>query len=178
MNARIRVPSASMTRGIMMLLVLTVIAVILMGILYLIPSIGVALALIVLGLYLIILVFYPIIQASDVSDRLPEVVAIKKANKEISDVSIRHQYFWAIVIIDILFGATIIGYVIAFVMAHMPCDADVPALLLEKVNLTETKPPVIPISLEDKIKEVDALVQRKVLSPDEARVRRDNILRS
>jgi MFS family permease len=141
MTTRIRVGQGSLSKSLVALLVGLIIAGALAGLLCLVPGVGGVLAVIVVCLYVLFVLLVPVLESYDVSDRLPELKEARKTNKDLRKISIRHQYFWAILAINILFGVTGVGFVVAFIMAHMPCTVDAPpevvALLTPKGGLVE-----------------------------------------
>jgi len=82
---------------------------------------------------------------------------------------VRHSNFYAILGINVLFGWTFIGYIIAFVMAHMPCDADIPPNLAVALVSSES-------GIESKLKEIDSLLAKGLINEDEAKTRREKLI--
>lgn len=66
--------------------------------------------------------FYPSLSASDVKDRIPELKGVKSLKEE----KIRHQYFVIILLINIFFGLTLLGWVVAFLWSLAPGDVRLP----------------------------------------------------
>ena len=69
--------------------------------------------------FLIILVvpFSPIINASDLSDYIPEIVKLKQENKKRKDLKIRHPRLWAVILLTVIGFFTIIPWFIALWMS-------------------------------------------------------------
>ena len=166
-----RVPSKSMGESLVSLALCSIIIAVLASPLCFFGPKGLSLFAVACMLIVIIVFLYPIGLVLDVSNRLPEVVKLRSEHKELKKINFHHQYFWAVVIINILFGLTLIGYVIAFVMAHMPCEADVP-LGLEPYFQKKTP------DLEAQLEEVSALVTKGTLSAQEGQIRREAILKN
>ena len=141
------------------------------AILCLLGHVGVILWITVLCILGFVFFFYPIAESIDVSKRIPEIAQAKKENKALAKVYMRHQYFWGIVAVNVLFGATLIGWVIAFIMAHTPCDADVPPEFEEILQPKKQ-------SMEEQLSAVQALVSKGVITEQEGQLRRETIIKN
>lgn len=175
---RMRIPGRSLIQSVIALGVISIVTAIGAVLLWLIPMIGQLLSIALFGIGVFFLFFLPIALAFDISDQSPEITAIFKSEPALKKLSVRHEYFWVIVIINVLFGLTIIGYVVAFVMAHMPCNADIPTQIAEKLQSDKSKKNCALVSLEDKLQEIERLLKKGLITIDEARMRRETILRS
>lgn len=167
---KIRVTSASMLKSIFTLTILVPLIALLSAIVCLFGSDGFMIWITILFLLGICLFFYPISVALDVSKRIPEISKAKAEHKSLDKISIRHQYFWAIVAINVLFGLTFVGWVVAFIMAHTPCDADLPH---EFVDILNPKKP----TMEARLTEVQTLVATGVITQEEGSLRRETIIK-
>lgn len=112
---------------------------------------------------------FPVIIADDISERIPEIKAIKSTNENLKKTKVRHPNFYVILGVTVLFGWTFIGYIIAFIMAHMPCDADIPPNLAVALGYSES-------DIESKLKEIDSLLAKGLINVDEAKTRREKII--
>ena len=147
------------------------------------------------GLFGFALFFYPSIHANDVSERIPEVKALKENNKRLKDIKISHQYFWIIFIVNLFFGATGIAWLVLFFWAHMPGDVTIPDEILEALNdgSAEDAPSedatVAPraagpteadqsTELERQLLEVQQLFEKGVITESEATLRRESLLKN
>jgi len=175
---RMRIPGGSLIQSVIALGVISIVTAIGAGLLWLIPMVGPLLSIALFGIGVFCLFFLPIALAFDISDQSPEITATIKSEAALKKLSVRHEYFWVIVIINVLFGLTIIGYVVAFVMAHMPCNADIPPQIAEKLQSDKSKKNSASVSLEDKLQEIERLLKKGLITIDEARMRRETILRS
>jgi hypothetical protein len=147
------------------------------------------------GLFGLVLFFYPSIHANDVSERIPEVKALKASDKRLKNTTISHQYFWIIFIVNLLFGATGIAWLVLFFWAHMPGNVTIPDEILEalgdasgedapsedeavlsgEAGLTEAGQST---ELERKLLEVQQLFERGVITESEATLRRESLLKN
>ena len=89
-------------------------------------------AFVVGGISISIVYLSPIAISWDVKDRIPEIAAMGKKLKE--DDKISHPYFWVIVIITLFFGATLLGWAIAFFWALSPGDVTIPEHIAKKLQ--------------------------------------------
>lgn len=151
------------------------------------------------GLFGVALFFFPSVHAFDVSDRIPEVKDLKANDKRFKDVNISHQYFWVIFILNLIFGATGLAWLALFFWAHAPgavvipssvlqaleenasglkqsdqVHADQPSVQTEKPEVGDMTEPAS--SLEAKLRELNSLVERGLITEAEAKDRRQAIL--
>ena len=89
-------------------------------------------AMVVAGVFFLILYFIPIIVAVDIKDRIPEIDALDKELTK--DSKIRHPFFWVIVLITIFFGGTLVVWFIALIWAHWPGNVIVPEVILKNLQ--------------------------------------------
>ena len=89
-------------------------------------------AYVVAGLFFIIIFFIPIHVAADIKDRIPEIAALDKELTK--DSKIRHPFFWVIVLINIFFGGTLVVWFIALIWAHWPGNVTVPEVILNNLQ--------------------------------------------
>ena len=115
--------------------------------------------------------FFPTFIAWDISDRLTDIEKLKKENKKLDKISIKHQSFWTIFVINLLFGWSILGWIIAFGMAHGQSDSNIPS---EFQELLQPKTP----NIESRLTEVGSLLSKGLISQAEADIRRDAILKN
>jgi len=115
--------------------------------------------------------FMPSITAWDISDRLEEIKKLKKKDKKLDKITIKHQSFWTIFVINLLFGWSILGWIIAFGMAHGQSDSNVPSEFDEA--LKPKKPDV-----ESRLTELSSLLSKNLITQAEADTRRDAILKT
>lgn len=134
MIKKVRMPAGSMISSLGGILLFGIVGALIAGLCCLIPTVGWFLGFGIACLCGTFIFFYPIAEAANIGDRLAELKKLKKTESDLKDLKVRHQYFWVIVIVNILFGVTFIGWVVAYVMAHMPCDADLSSDVAERIG--------------------------------------------
>jgi len=144
--------------SIVALIFLVVLTAIIAGLASLIPgNIGVGIALIVCFIGAGGVLLYPIGIAGDISDRIPEIKSLFLLKPELKCYKIRHQYYPVIILITLIFGATGIGYVVAFIWAHTPGNVMIPDEIVAELNSLKSKnesmgsptvPPQIPTPID------------------------------
>lgn len=97
-------------------------------------NIGIAIAVIVCILGIGCIFIFPILIAADVSNRIPEVRNLFLVKPELKCFKIRHQYFPIIILITLIFGATGIGYLVAFIWALTPGNVMIPDEIVSELN--------------------------------------------
>jgi len=134
------------------------------------------------------LFFMPIGMAMDVGDRIPEIEAARKNNDELKPIEIRHPHFWIIVLLMIFTFWTGLGWVAALLWACAPGKVVIPDVVFSTVfenddpNEAETPPPLPHSaepgskSLEGKLLELSQLLEKGLITKDEAKSRRQLIL--
>ena len=140
------------------------------------------------GLIVICLIFMPISVAMDVGDRIPEVAAARKNDKELKEIEIRHPHLWIIVLLNIASFWSGIGWVVAMVWACSPGKVVIPDRIFAAVfdendsmksKLDKTSsPPPLPgnSSLEAQLTEINQLIEKGLLTKDEAEARKILVL--
>ena len=143
------------------------------------------------------LFFLPSVVAHNVSDRIPEIKALKASDERFEKVVIRHEYFWVIFILNLIFGATGLVWLALFFWAHMPGTVTIPQGVMRSLasgvepdhTREDTPEDVSPIAekpdqpsstvtpLEERLLEVADLLERGVISVDEAADRRHRLLK-
>jgi 4-hydroxybenzoate polyprenyltransferase len=135
------------------------------------------------------LIFMPISVAMDVGDRIPEVKDARENDKELKQIEIRHPHLWAIVLLNVASFWSGVGWVVAMVWACSPGKVVIPdkvfAVVFGKNNPEEPKldqpssPPRLPVnpSLEEQLTEVNQLVDKGLLTKEEAEERKTLILK-
>lgn len=130
--------------------------------------------------------FYPSLKAANVSDRVEELERIRESEGLFKDVAISHKYFWIIFTINILFAYTLIVWLVLFFWAHAPGTVKIPESVANKifkkeVNDEKQEPSsddgdVSPSSFEKKLKEVQDLLEKGLLTEEEAASRKAKII--
>ena len=155
-------------------------------------------AYVVAGLFFIIIFFIPIHVAADIKDRIPEIAALDKELTK--DSKIRHPFFWVIVLINIFFGGTLVVWFIALIWAHWPGNVTVPGVILNNLqseqnfyNQQNVDPEHIQSSdeseksdsygesndsIEIKIKEINKLLEKGLITQKEYDSKKQSILDS
>ena len=155
-------------------------------------------AYVVAGLFFIIIFFIPIHVAADIKDRIPEIAALDKELTK--DSKIRHPFFWVIVLINIFFGGTLVVWFIALIWAHWPGNVTVPEVILNNLqseqnfyNQQNVDPEHIQSSdeseksdssgesndsIEIKIKEINKLLEKGLITQKEYDSKKQSILDS
>lgn len=140
------------------------------------------------GLVFFGLFFMPIGMAMDVGDRIPEIEAARKNNDKLKSIEIRHPHFWIIVLLMIFTFWTGLGWLAALIWACSPGKVVIPDAVFSVVfengdiEKTETTPPLPQptepsnSSLEGKLIEISQLVEKGLITKDEAESRRQLIL--
>jgi len=144
--------------SIMALIFFVVLTAVIAGLASLIPgNTGGVIAVIVCFIGAVGVLLYPITIAADVSDRIPEIKSLFLLKPELKCYKIRHQYYPIIILITLIFGATGVGYVIAFVWAHTPGNVMIPDEIVAELNNLKsenepkgspTVPPQIPTPVD------------------------------
>lgn len=130
--------------------------------------------------------FYPSLKAANVSDRIEELERIRESEGLFKDVVIAHKYFWIIFIINILFAYTLIAWLVLFFWAHAPGTVKIPELVANKIFKKEANDEKQKrasddedesrSSFEKKLKEVQDLLHKGLLTEEEAASRRAKII--
>lgn len=135
-----------------------------------------------------IIAFLPIIVASDVGDRIPEVVKARKKDLEIDGVKIKHRYLSGIVILTILSFWSGFGWIIALAWACSPGKVVIPDKIfdaafggdqapdLEAASTLQSVESKLVGTLEIELKEVTRLHEARLISDEEAEARRRLVL--
>ena len=130
--------------------------------------------------------FYPSLKAGNVSDRIEELERIRESEGLFKDVVISHKYFWIIFIVNILFAYTLIAWLVLFFWAHAPGTVKIPELVANKIFKKEANDEKQKrasddedesrSSFEKKLKEVQDLLDKGLLTEEEAASRRAKII--
>lgn len=139
------------------------------------------------GLVVLCLIFYPISVAMDVGDRIPEVKDARNKDKELKKIVIPHPHLWAIILLNIASFWSVIGWIVAMAWACSPGKVMIPDKLFANIfdkdapvkpEKTPSSPSQVPTnpSLEAQLTEINQLVERGLLTKDEADSRKGLIL--
>lgn len=130
--------------------------------------------------------FYPSLKAANVSDRIEELERIRESEGLFKDVVISHKYFWIIFIVNIFFAYTLIAWLVLFFWAHAPGTVKIPELVANKIFKKEANDEKQKrasddedesrSSFEKKLKEVQDLLDKGLLTEEEAASRRAKII--
>ena len=131
-------------------------------------------------IFAVVIYFLPSLLAYDVSSRIIEIEEIRAREGLYKSTVISHKYFWIIFILNILFAYTGIVWLILFFWAHAPATVIIPDLIATKIN-EKNKPDLESKSksesdLESKLQEVKHLVEKGLVTEDEASIRRKKII--
>jgi len=140
------------------------------------------------GLCCLGLIFQPILVGRDVSGRVPEIAELKEKHEELKDLEIRHPYFWAIVLMNLLTFWSIVGWFVAMIWACSPGRVVIPDKFLSKLGSTgdsssSPKPTTAHDQgtdggggLKEALQEIESLKSQGLISDEEAEARRKLIL--
>ena len=131
-------------------------------------------------IFAVVIYFLPSLLAYDVSSRIIEIEEIRAREGLYKSTVISHKYFWIIFILNIFFAYTGIVWLILFFWAHAPATVIIPDLIATKIN-EKNKPDLESKSksesdLESKLQEVKHLVEKGLVTEDEASIRRKKII--
>lgn len=140
------------------------------------------------GSFLILFIIcLPISIAIDVGDRIPEVKKARSKNPEVREVQIRHPQFWAILVLNVAAFWSGIGWFMALAWACSPGKIVIPDEIFaiafagkdpRSPKLVDSKIPQSfhILSLEAQLTEINQLVEKGLLTKEEAASRRSLIL--
>ena len=84
------------------------------------------------GIIMLWVIVTPIFKALNVVPRDSDLRAVKKAYPD-EKISVSHPYAIVIVLITLIFGATLIGWIVAFVWAYAPGTVRVPKWVHDEI---------------------------------------------
>lgn len=140
------------------------------------------------GLMCFGLIFAPVSLALDVGDRIPEIKAARKTNKDLKEIDVRHPYLWAIILLNLASFWSGIGWLVALAWACSPGKVVIPDKLFNAVFLDKRNdgPEVLQKGvvatssgssiLESELLELKQLVERGLITVEEGDARRKLIL--
>lgn len=140
------------------------------------------------GLMLIGLLFLPVGVALDIGDRIPEIRAAREKDKSLKELNVHHPYLWVIILLNITTFWSGVGWFVALIWACSPGKVVIPDKLFNVVfanndqseskvrsdNVTST-PSETP-KLEAELEEIKQLVDKGLITKEEAEIRRKFIL--
>ena len=137
MKGKLQIPAQDLNSLFRSALILAIITGGLWGLASLISS---TLAFVILSIGVLLIWLLPIIRASSVADRIPGYSEAAKTNKFLRDARVRHPSAARIKWITLLLGWTIVGWLVAAVMATRKCEVEIDQTLADLIKNPTSDP--------------------------------------